>query len=323
MQRHLPQRKSEVSSAVFTDYEEELYEYSPCATLKSSEVPPLNVRTLKITNKEDPKEEELYYDVSKKVPRRLPRIPTRTTPSPLPTHEESTLRRFDPQQASEDFGQSKPHDLSDNSSVKTENSEENESNKSISKPVSDEYYEDVPSLNESDSDSNAYEIPENPDEVTPDIPDEKADLDTHQDDDDGYTYVDNTAKTSKHHVVPTSPLDKNYVRHIASFGPLSRSISAGQLTIPQQQLNTADQNNLQLNILIQMHQILAQMQATYAQPLYLPSQDMPSQAMSSQAIASTNATKNVEGHQSVIESEQEKISSTECSESATMKKCLG
>lgn len=132
----------------------------------------------------------------------------------------------------------------------------------------EELYEDLPlKSDKSDTGSNTYEFPESPEEPIK--------MSTHEEnnsqpeDDDGYTCVDSADQVSQ--LLSTSKMDKNIAQCSALVGQLTRSASVGQLI--SQQSNSGDQNSLQLNILIQMHQMLAQMHATY-QPMYFQSRSM-------------------------------------------------
>ena len=184
---------------------------------------------------------------------------------------------------------------------------------SVSKLPSEDY-EDMIS-NEGVLGSDTYEYPE--------ILDEKKSEETDHDSNVNYTYVD-----AKPRAIPFSPVDVQS----SSFGHLTRSVSAGQLVIPphpQHQSSVVDQNYLQLTILVQdMHQMLAQMQATYAQSFSLQPQEMVSkkfiQPPENDGIGQLSSSS--VNHGDIAKDEQLDQNSANAEAAATkinMKKCLG
>ena len=324
-------QKSEASLTPFTDESESLYEDIVQSDDKTSEpdISPYGVYYTSKALKEKKKfaeNEDVYDDVpeissTSDQHSSIPMIP----PPPSPDVIKELMYPSVSPPKEYDLPQTLPitSRKSESSDLNNEDFEDKQNlTRKVIKSTSDESYEDM-ELNNEDSDSDTYEIP-NPDEEECEHPEL---AESQPEDSNCYTYVDSSDQAATR----TVPLDIDPMHRSGSFGHLKRSVSAGQLIIPPHIQQQADQN-LQLNILIEMHQMLAQMQATYTQSISLTSQTGAEKSVNpylndENCLSSFSDKKDGDGDDIKSKQVDKENSAMESLEAANtkinMKKCLG
>lgn len=266
---------------------------------------------------------------AKRLPR-VPRVPRNPKVPPPPSQDVVRVPLYSPcsptqlhlsQNLPENSTTNSQHaDFDDASMVQIEDSDEDQTDISgdadsyieVNESPEELKTERMPS--ESYSDCTYIDMDENAEEL------ESNATDSESNDSEDYTYIESSdqAATQQRIVVPSN------VPHTAPFGHLLRSVSAGQLTASTAQHNSTDQSTLQLNILIQMHQMLVQMQAAYAQTFSSPPQTNTSRksVKDPQPNAATAFTKGDDEESITTEQCNKELHTTDAT-NKDMKKCLG
>lgn len=156
-------------------------------------------------------------------------------------------------------------------------------------------------------------IPDNPEEVKPEHGDIE-DLTTCE-----YAYVKNSDQAIISNRFSSSSVDGELTWNLHR----PRSASEGHIlpSSPYHQQQLMDQNNLQLNILLQMHQVLESMQATYSSfvPTTSVSINQPEKVRSDTNISKQQGKDSV----NVTSQQEENVETAVIATKAEMKKCLG